>query len=711
MQNSPVRWVGFSDQLAALVVPDISEAVEERLSALMSEKADRVCSIRLADRRGIVISLFFGFFRDGAPNRLSIADETLDRIPIRDAADLGKLFKLLAFDKRSISRFFQKFFSFVVPSLRLSSANEICSLLRAFSEMHCGNGSAAQISSLQDAQHGVIAIRSSTKLDENNVVVFLGNNIATLSVQRSVRRIKEKNATLFCVGNLPTQSDGGYLWIFDQDDVRLFKTNVHTAKTPGEFHDLHVRRSPDILSAYALIASPDELVVLNAAAGRDAGEQHRVSLKDQGLEFRCEKVVTLENGVFVSGWYYDPNDILKTVEIMDYSLSTQSVSSRWKRAPDVFNNGGKPLSITRFSAFLPRKKGHGFVRSPRLQVTLNTGANYPCKGADAGPDPVTCRSEILNVIKERDFDNFDLTKIYAPAVQRLQTQINRRQGILGVRSYGRQSTRATSIIIPIYRNLSFLRTQLTAFAVDEQLARTSELVFVLDDPALKDQFDHLIGGFAQVYDLDIKVVTLKRNGGYALANNFGASVAEGRHLVLMNSDVVPERPSWLGEAITRLGDLPTRSVIGPKLIYADETLQHAGMYFMPYILGFWQNMHFYKGYSRDFPPANIERIVPAVTGACMIMEAESFKAVDGFTSDYVIGDYEDSDICLKLRQAGGECLYMPSLTLFHFERQSMSASDVRSDSTSTVYNRALHSLRWSETISDLMEKQDWRPRP
>ena len=108
-----------------------------------------------------------------------------------------------------------------------------------------------------------------------------------------------------------------------------------------------------------------------------------------------------------------------------------------------------------------------------------------------------------------------------------------------------------------------------------------------------------------------------------------------------------------------LAQLPDFSVVGPKLLYADGNLQHAGMYFFRLPNGVFQNMHYYKGYGRDFGPANIAREVPAVTGAVMALKRSSFLGVGSFTTDYVIGDYEDSDLCLKLRARGGVCQYLP----------------------------------------------------
>ena len=86
----------------------------------------------------------------------------------------------------------------------------------------------------------------------------------------------------------------------------------------------------------------------------------------------------------------------------------------------------------------------------------------------------------------------------------------------------------------------------------------------------------------------------------------------------------------------------------------------------------------------------------------MILTKSDYLAVGGFTTDYIVGDYEDSDLCLKLREKGGVPFYMPSVELYHFERQSMPDESDSLDRGSTIHNRALHTARWGDRISTLM---------
>jgi GT2 family glycosyltransferase len=70
----------------------------------------------------------------------------------------------------------------------------------------------------------------------------------------------------------------------------------------------------------------------------------------------------------------------------------------------------------------------------------------------------------------------------------------------------------------------------------------------------------------------------------------------------------------------------------------------------------------------------------------------------------VVGDFEDSDLCLKLGERGGVCWYMASVALFHFERQSMPKSGLHSERGSSVYNRLLHTAKWSARIETIMKQ-------
>jgi O-antigen biosynthesis protein len=259
-----------------------------------------------------------------------------------------------------------------------------------------------------------------------------------------------------------------------------------------------------------------------------------------------------------------------------------------------------------------------------------------------------------------------------------------------------------SIVIPLYKVLDFLPFQIAAFATDPQIAFRCEVIYVLDSPEQAETVEHLLTGLNLVYGLPITLAVMPKNAGYSMANNRAAALAHGEYLALVNSDVIPIESGWIGELVQRLS-FETVGLAGPKLLFEDDSLQHAGLFFSRDHRGRWLNHHYYKGMPRHYAPAEIERAVPGVTGACMVVRRATFEQVGGFTEDYVIGDYEDSDLCLKIRRAlGKDIVYVPSAELYHLERRSIRQSVDYMRGVASQYNSWLHEQRWADVMGHLM---------
>ena len=147
---------------------------------------------------------------------------------------------------------------------------------------------------------------------------------------------------------------------------------------------------------------------------------------------------------------------------------------------------------------------------------------------------------------------------------------------------------------------------------------------------------------------------------------------------------------------------PKIGALAPKLLYEDEAMQHAGIYFQqPAGEPEWWNEHYFKGLHRELPAANVARPVPAVTAACLMTDAGLYERLGGLRGLYVQGDYEDSDFCLRVREAGFECWYVPEVELYHLEGQSYPNATRQASSD---YNRWLHTRLWDQTIQQTMAK-------
>jgi hypothetical protein len=155
------------------------------------------------------------------------------------------------------------------------------------------------------------------------------------------------------------------------------------------------------------------------------------------------------------------------------------------------------------------------------------------------------------------------------------------------------------------------------------------------------------------YGLPFRLILLEENQGFAVANNVGAAAARGRHVCLMNSDVFPlaqQGMGFLAALAERLEAEPGLGAVGPLLLYEDGTVQHAGMTYerVNGLPDWFFPMHPGKGR----PPGRVSRRALAITGACVMLRRADWQALGGFDEGYVIGDFEDSDLCLRLRERG-----------------------------------------------------------
>jgi len=264
---------------------------------------------------------------------------------------------------------------------------------------------------------------------------------------------------------------------------------------------------------------------------------------------------------------------------------------------------------------------------------------------------------------------------------------------------GRQPTDPkVSVIVPLFGRIDLADYQLALFADDPDFGEV-ELIYVVDDPRLVDEFRHQCAHLWGTHRVAFMYADPGGNLGFAGATNFGARIARAPYLLLLNSDVFPQRPGWLGTMLRTYQAHPDTGILGAKLLYEDGTVQHAGMTSRRNVhwQNLWINHHPYKGMS----PAGLSgtREVEAVSAACALIETALYRSLGGLSEDYIIGDFEDSDLCHRVRSTG--CLNRVALdvTLYHLERQSQTlGGDGRWRTALTLYNCWLHDQRWSDRI-------------
>jgi Predicted glycosyltransferases len=262
-----------------------------------------------------------------------------------------------------------------------------------------------------------------------------------------------------------------------------------------------------------------------------------------------------------------------------------------------------------------------------------------------------------------------------------------------------------SVVVPLYGRVDFVENQMLAWVRDPWIQENAQLIYVLDDPSLVPGFRQMAEELHALYRVPFTWVWGGVNRGFSGANNLGAQHAKGHHLLFLNSDVFPRGPGWLQRMVEVLDARPDVGVVGPKLLFADGGIQHAGMRFT------W--LPEYDVYINEHPMMGLDPVldqrrgmveVPAVTGACALVRRSDFDRIEGWDTGYLIGDFEDSDFCLKLRAAGLSSVYLPEVELVHLERQSMTALGTPDFRTKvTLWNALRHQARWRTLIESSME--------
>ena len=322
-------------------------------------------------------------------------------------------------------------------------------------------------------------------------------------------------------------------------------------------------------------------------------------------------------------------------------------------------------------------------------------------------DPEVVRNTVLDdPARQRVLDEQMMADNVRPALTRLQQRLEETVSVRTVNQYGAPpESPEISIVVPIYQHVEHLEMQMAEFGNDPQL-KAADLVYVLDSPEQADALDYKASQLIAMYEVPFRTVVLDRNVGFAGANNAGLALARGRLLLLLNSDVVPAAPGWLQVMRDFYDANPGIGALGPKLLYEDDSIQHAGMCFhQPPGSSEWLDAHYFKGMHRTLPAANVARPVPAVSGACMMISTELYRR-HPLRGLYVRGDYEDFDICMRLLEAGHENWYLPEAELYHLEGQSYT-SVMRIPANR--YNMWLHTHLWSERIGSIMASGRYDP--
>jgi len=168
---------------------------------------------------------------------------------------------------------------------------------------------------------------------------------------------------------------------------------------------------------------------------------------------------------------------------------------------------------------------------------------------------------------------------------------------------------------------------------------------------------------------NLKVISYNLDFNFSAINNLAVENAKGDFICFLNDDTEVLSSNWLSEMVS-IAIQPGVGVVGARLWYPDNTLQHGGIILG--IAGVGSHSHKYlpkfsEGY---FNRAGLIQCFSAVTAACMLVNKKVFEDAGGFNDNQLQIAYNDIDLCLKARKLGYRTVWTPYAELIHFESAS-----------------------------------------
>ncbi|MGA9754431.1 MAG: glycosyltransferase, partial [Desulfobaccales bacterium] len=186
---------------------------------------------------------------------------------------------------------------------------------------------------------------------------------------------------------------------------------------------------------------------------------------------------------------------------------------------------------------------------------------------------------------------------------------------------------------------------------------------------------------------NIKLILL---GNYYFSKNYNQLIrdhAQGQYLILLNNDTLATE-NWLDNLVDPLAD-KNIGIVGAKLLYPDNTIQHAGLEFNEQRNAY----HVYCKQPKNLPEANFPALVPGVTFACVALRHDVFDRFQ--LNEHFKHEAQDTDFCLRLAAAGFKVLYNPVVEVYHLECASR-------DWRQGILDRVRLQKMWSPTIKRLV---------
>jgi hypothetical protein len=424
-------------------------------------------------------------------------------------------------------------------------------------------------------------------------------------------------------------------------------------------------------------------------------------------------IISPAGGIFFTGWVDDYLETLDSIDLYfgEWAISFSGAGIARTRRPDVET-----------ARSLPARHAYGFWGFCAAGRALPSG---PCSvvirlksGTEASLlitaeflSDLELRTAILVQIETASYfgpPTFEAAHSLAPAIG---AQIIAFTKILAARTietpyaerFGEVKPHYKgSIIVCLHGNLDAIFLQQALFSQQPGIL-DYEFIYVCQAPEQAEPLLNEARHSAQIYGLDQTIILLGANAGLSAVRNLAAQYANSDRLLFVSPAILPYDQNFIVQHTQLVENAPPEqtALFSVPLFYDDGSLMHGGIYFELDTMPRFEtgNMaetillrpeHYGRGAPPDTAAYLTPRAVPAVSGAFISAHRAWFEKLDGFSTDYVLGGYEDADFCLK-SLGQGKPAWLHGAKLFHLEGAA------KPGAAGTI-NRWLFTRTWSEMV-------------
>jgi len=237
-------------------------------------------------------------------------------------------------------------------------------------------------------------------------------------------------------------------------------------------------------------------------------------------------------------------------------------------------------------------------------------------------------------------------------------------------TYEIKETPLISIIIPNKDNINLLQNCLES--IYKKSTYKNFEILIVENNSVEEKTFRFYEEIEKRFK-NLKIIYYDKTFNWSAINNYAVNYSRGEVLLFLNNDTEATNGDFLERMVEHL-QREEVGIVGAKLYFPDNTIQHAGVIVGLGGVAGHSHKHFPRNHPGYFGRLISIQNLSAVTGACMMVKRRVFEEVGGFSEEFPV-TFNDIDFCLKVREKGYLIVWTPYAELYHYESKTRGYDD------------------------------------